>query len=139
MAPLALGVLLLAGLLAFVAPGLSILVIVLASPVLARTWAAVERRKSRDRPATTEERMHALGASTGIVLVAALATSIAFTAVCFPLGLPFFTIEVGPRTRPSPQERANVIGLVVAFGAGGIAGLAAGFFVMRRYWPKKVD
>lgn len=122
-----------AGLLALVAPGLSILLLVLGSPILARTWAAMERRREAGLPVAAEERLRAVVASTGIGLLAALAATIAFAAVCVPIGLPFFTVSA---RGPSEQDR---LGTIAAFVAGGVAGIYAGYYVFRRTWPRSLN
>lgn len=134
LAPLAIAVLALAVLFAFIAPGVSIAILIVASPILARALVAIERRREAGLPVGRKERSHALLMSTGIVILAGLAAAVAFTVVCFPMGLPF--LELGPRPQQQHDTR-NDIGMFVAFASGGIAGLVAGFFVMRRFWPKK--
>jgi tetrahydromethanopterin S-methyltransferase subunit F len=134
-APLALAILGLAVLVAFIAPGVSIAILVAASPILARALVAVERRREAGLPVGRHERLHSLLISTGIVILTGLAAAVAFTAVCFPISLPFFTIS--PRKSPQQISREN-LGMFVAFASGGIAGLVAGFFVMRWFWPKKI-
>lgn len=122
-----------AGLLALVAPGLSILLLVLGSPILARTWAAMERRREAGLPVAAEERLRAVVASTGIGLLAALAATIAFAAVCVPISLPFFLVSA---RGPSVQDR---LGTIAAFVAGGVAGIYAGYYVLRRTWPRSLN
>jgi hypothetical protein len=82
-AAVALGVCILCGALVFVAPGLSILLLVLASPVLARAWAVVERRREAGLPLNAYERLQAVVMSGAMLLLAGLAAIIACVVLCF--------------------------------------------------------
>jgi hypothetical protein len=135
--PVALCMCALAALLAFVAPGLSVLLLVVASPILARAWAVVERRREAGLPVSRGERVRAVLLSTGFVLLAGIASTVAFTAVCFPVGLPFFSLY--PDRLTPRQAQINQIGTIIAFASGACAGIAVGCYVLRRYWPKKVE
>ncbi|HWB13422.1 MAG TPA: hypothetical protein VG826_29630 [Pirellulales bacterium] len=126
-AAVALGVCVLSGALAFVSPGLAVLLLVLASPVLARTWAVVERRREAGLPISAAERVQAIVMSGAMLLLASLAGAIACAVVCVPLGLAVFM-------RPQPSYD----GMIVAFAASVLAALVAGVYVMRRYWPKRI-
>lgn len=125
-----------AGLLALVAPGLSILLLVLGSPILARTWAAMERRREAGLPVAAGERLRAVAASTGIGLLAALAATIAFAAVCVPIGLSFSLIQL---PQPDSGVSISLLGIIMAFVAGGVAGIYAGYYVFRRTWPRSLN
>lgn len=126
-----------AGLSALVAPGFSILLLVLGSPILARTWAAMERRREAGLPVAAGERLRAVVASTGIGLLAALAATIAFAAVCVPISLPFFTVH--RRGLSEKEASINDLGTIAAFVAGGVAGIYAAYYVLRRTWPRSLN
>jgi hypothetical protein len=83
-AAVALGICILCGVLAFVAPGLSVLLLVLASPVLARAWAMVERRREADLPINGYERLQAIITSFAMLILAGFSGAIACAAVCLP-------------------------------------------------------
>jgi hypothetical protein len=126
-AAMALGLCILCGALAFVAPGVAVLLLVLASPVLARAWAMVERRREAGFTISGYERVQAIIASSGMLIVAGLAGAIACVAVCLPLGIASTVLP------PSISD----MGAIMAFSSGGIAGLVACLYVMRRHWPKR--
>lgn len=119
-----------------VAPGVAIVWTVIATSALVRALAAIERRREAGLAIRWEDRFHALTASTGVAVLAGIAATAAFVAVCFPIGLPFFTIN-GPNG-PPPGLTINKIGEACAFLLGFIAAGAAGFFTMKRFWPRKI-
>ena|SRR5579863_9539011 len=128
-AAVALAVCVLCGMLAFVAPGLAVLLLALASPVLARAWAVVERRREAGLPINAYERLQALVMSGAMLLLAGLASAIACFLVCIP-------VVVVASGLPSGPQNAGTILVVALFS---ITALAAGIFVMRRYWPKRIE
>lgn len=126
-AAVAVVVCILCGALAFVAPGLSILLLVLASPVLARAWAAVERRREAGLPISAAQRVQAIVMSGAMLLLAGLAGAIACVVLCIPLGLTVAVLSFG-----GSDDGA----FVTVFGT---AALVAGTYVMGRYWPKRIE
>jgi hypothetical protein len=134
-AAVALGVCILCGALAFVAPGLSVLLLVLAGPVLARARAVVERRREAGLPLNAYERLQALVMSGAMLLLAGLASGVAFFIVCIPAG---GAVAVLSSARGKATWIDNA-GIVVAFTSCSIAALVAGVYVMRKYWPKRIE
>lgn len=120
-----------------VAPGVAIVWTVIATPALVRAVAAIQRRREAGLAINWEDRFHALTASTGVTLLAGIAATAAFVAVCFPTGLPFFDVSGHPGHKRMGFTR-NEIGMFCAFGLGFVAAGAAGFFTMKRFWPRKM-
>jgi hypothetical protein len=104
------------------APGLAIALAILSLPAAVRTIGAVYRRKQRlGGSIGALEKIETFIASLGIVLAIVLGAVIAFTAVCFPLGLASFSFDQG--------------GLVLfAFLAGIAAAIVVALFLGRRLW-----
>lgn len=119
-----------------VAPGVAIVWTVIATPALVRAVAAIQRRREAGFAIRWEDRFHASMASTGVAVLAGIAATAAFVAVCFPTGLPFFTIH-GP-DGPPRGITIDKIGQACAFLLGFVAAGAAGFFIMKRFWPRKI-
>jgi hypothetical protein len=103
-------------------PGLGVLLVVLVVPALVRTFTGAARRKALGTPMSWDQKLITFTASVGIVALIGLAASIAFVAVCFPIGV--LSINAG-----------GMYGIYFAL----IAGLAAGISVLvmlgRTLWP----
>ncbi len=106
-------------------PGLGILLIVLAAPALVRTLLNVSHSKAEGVTLTLPQKAALFLGSLGIVALIALGALIAFVITCVPAG--FVGIETDGN-----------VGIVLAIGAGLIAAGAAGFFLARRLWPRRV-
>ena len=107
-----------------VAPGLGIILLLIAAPALARTVIAAARREADERPLTTRQKVEVFIASTGLMTLVLVASGAAFLATCFPVGLAAFGANFN-----------YGIGLAIAIGT--LAALAAAFFLLRRFWPRK--
>lgn len=110
----------------FAAPGLGVLLAMVFVPAVVRAAAVVKRR--REAAGAHDSRgdiASAVLASAGITFAVWLASAVAFATVCFPLGLLSFDIRTG-----------GGVGMVFAFGLGGLAGLAVFFWFMRKLWPQ---
>ncbi len=125
LAAVALGVCVASAALAFVAPGLAILLLVVASPVLARAWVVVERRRAAGLPINSYHRAQAIVASGAMLLLAFFAATIACVVVCTPLTFAL--------------SWADTPGAIVTVTASGIAALATGIYVMRQNLPERVE
>jgi hypothetical protein len=109
------------------APGLGVGLVFLVTPALARTVVAARRRQARGEPMTVTDQMFAFLGSIGLVLTVGVASLAAFVATCFPIGL-----VVGS------QANVGDVGLYIAIGVGGIAGIAVAFWLLRRYWLRGI-
>ncbi|HJT36213.1 MAG TPA: hypothetical protein VJ783_29600 [Pirellulales bacterium] len=125
-------------LLGWLAPGIGIVWTVIATPTLVRAAAAIKRRREAGVSVSWEDRARALTISAGVAILAGIAATAAFVAVCFPTGLPFFDVSVHPGRKQMGVTR-NEIGMFCAFGLGFVAAGAAGFFTMKRFWPRKMS
>lgn len=105
-----------------VAPGVAIVWTVFATPTLVRAATVTNRRREAGLPVIWEDRVQALMASTGVTLLAGIAACGAFVAAC-TVGLPLTVLKIG---------------IYCAFGLGFVAAGAAGFFTMKRFWPRKI-
>jgi hypothetical protein len=111
-------------------PGLAVAWVIIATPALMGAAVVIRRRRMAGLPTGTAERATALFASVVATLLAIIAASIAFVAVCFPIGLFAFDL-------PGKGERESYgFGMISAFVLGGIAGLAAGFYLFKVLWPR---
>jgi hypothetical protein len=112
-------------------PGLGIVIGLLATPALVRTAWAMNRRRLAGAVVTGDERLAAFVASLGVMAVTLLAACIAFTILCFPLGVVAFNYGTNDFL---------ALGIVIGvLAAGGIA-----FFILRklgslRYYDRPRD
>ncbi|HUY34979.1 MAG TPA: hypothetical protein VMV69_19685 [Pirellulales bacterium] len=120
-----------AGIVGLVAPGLAIAWALIATPALVRASTVIKRRREAGLAVVWEDRLHAGVASIGVALVSAIAGSAAFVAVCFPIGLPFFTLG------PDPRVTGPNVGMIGAYAAGFAAAGVAGFYTMKWFWPPR--
>jgi hypothetical protein len=79
-------------------PGLAVLILVVATPILIRLATDLRQRRAPDRPARGLDSLGCAG-MVGLVFAVLLSAVISFVAVCFPLGLAGFNAasESGPR------------------------------------------
>jgi hypothetical protein len=104
--------------------GLGILLIVVAAPALLRTFMGAARQKARGTPMGWDQKLVTFAASVGIVSAIGLSASIAFVAVCFPVGL-------------LSAAAGGWAGVVVAVLAGLVTGGIVLISVGRSLWPEK--
>lgn len=111
---------------AFIVPGLGVLLGIVFVPAAVRASAVLKRQRAAAAPAAKQVGyFQALLTSGGVMFLVWLAATIAFTIVCFPLGVISFDIRSGPG-----------IGLVVGMILGFFAGLAVYVWLTRRFWPQ---
>lgn len=111
----------------FIVPGLGILLGIVFVPAAVRASAILKRQRAAAAPAAKQVGyFHAMLTSVGVMFLVWLATMIAFTIVCFPLGAIGFDIHKGG------SEAGLVAGLVLGF----VAGLAVFVWLTRRFWPR---
>lgn len=116
----AVGVVCVAAALAWPVPGLAIAWVIIATPALVRAAVVIRRRRAAGLLISGADRATALFASVVATLLAVIAASIAFVAVCFPVGVVF----------------SNSGSLAMAFVLGGIAALAGGVYMFWVLWPR---
>lgn len=104
-------------------PGLGILIGILATPALVRAAWAMNRRRLAGLPVIFEDRMGAFLASLGIMLATLMSFGIAFTIICFPLGLAAF------------GSGADFGVVAMAIVAGAVIASVVAFLVFRRIGP----
>ena len=111
---------------AFFVPGLGVLLGVVLLPAAVRAAAVLKRQENA--ASTTTKRIgffHALLTSAGVMALVWLASAIAFTMICFPLGLISFDIHSG-----------GGVGLILGLILGFAAGPAVLIWLTRRFWPR---
>ena len=110
-------------------PGVGVVLGLVFVPAVIRAAAAIRRKEEagllKDR---SSQVVAAVFVSAGITFVVWLASAVAFTIVCFPLGWLSFGIETG-----------GGIGMILGFVLGGLAGLAVFYWFMRRFWPRPTE
>ncbi|MCA9264599.1 MAG: hypothetical protein KDA60_12145 [Planctomycetales bacterium] len=112
------------------APGLGILVSILAVPAVARTAVRLNIARQQGEPVTTESRLAAFGASFGIVFLAAIASCVSFVVTCFA---GFFGTAAIARTGDwGDIDLPFGIGLT----SGGLTAVGIGIYLMWRFWPR---
>jgi hypothetical protein len=114
---------------AFFAPGILILLLVLATPALVRAGVAGSRETAPSKFAGGPNFFTVFLSSLGITTVVLLAVSIAFFATCFAVG---FGV-MGVTNSLEGITYAFVFGSI----AGAIPGLALAIFLFRRLYPFK--
>ncbi len=107
-------------------PGLGLLLGMVFVPASIRA-AAVMRREAENAssPAKRIGYAQALFASAGVMFLVWLASTIAFSIICFPLGLISFDLHSGPG-----------VGLIAGLILGFLSGLAVFIWLTRKYWPR---
>ena len=114
----------------FAAPGAGILLAMVFVPAMVRAAAVIKRKDMVEASAySTGQMASAVLASAGISIAVWMASAVAFAAVCSPIGLVGGIVGDGIRY----DKMAPV---VLAFGLGGLAGLAVFFWGMKRLWPR---
>ena len=110
----------------FIVPGLGILLGIVFVPAAVRASAVLKRQRAAAAPAARQVGyLHAMLTSAGVMFLVWLASSIAFTIVCFPLGLISFDINSG-----------SGVGLIAGLVLGFVAGLVVFVWLTRRFWPR---
>jgi hypothetical protein len=117
------------GAIGFAVPGLGVVLAMVFIPAVVRAAAVIDRKAQVAGARNSGEQLTvAVFASAGVTFVVWLASTIAFTIVCFPLGLFSFDLNSG-----------GGAGMIFAFGLGGLAGLAVFVWLMRRFWPPPAE
>lgn len=110
----------------FIVPGLGIPLGIVLVPAVIRASAVLKRQRAANAPAARQVGyFQALLTSAGVMFLVWLASTIAFTIVCFPLGAIGWDIYKGPG-----------VGLVAGLILGFFAGLAVFVWLTRRFWPQ---
>jgi hypothetical protein len=117
--------------LALTAPGVLIVVLILATPALIRTILQTSR-PNPDNPFARGPNVATLFLSSlGIVAVVGLASGVAFFTTCFVVCLG--GLSVGSLNRGGPGDWI----LYVSVGAGGVVGLVVAICMLWLLWPQK--
>jgi hypothetical protein len=117
------------GAIGFAVPGLGVVLAMVFIPAVVRAAAVIDRKaKVAGAKNSGEQLTAAVLASAGVTFAVWLASTVAFTIVCFPLGVFSFDINSG-----------GGAGMIFAFGLGGLAGLAVFVWLMKRFWPRSMD
>lgn len=106
-------------------PGLGILLCLLLVPASIRAAAVMRRQAAPASAARQVGYLQALLVSTGVMFLVWLASTVAFTIVCFPLGLISFDVHSG-------GGAGLAFGLILGFASG----LAVFVWLTRRFWPR---
>jgi len=121
---------------AAIAPGLAIVLAVLAVPALIRTSGILGRRQQRGVMSNFVEKILLFVGSFGVILVIVVSVVITFFAICFGGGLGTLSVFefLGKSNFTDP-------GLAILFGF--VVGIAASLWVLiklaRRLWPYRED
>lgn len=114
-------------------PGLGVILGLVFVPAVIRASVAIKRKQEAGRLKDRDsELVAAFFASAGITFVVWLASAVAFTIVCFPLGLVAIGVNNGRNSMATVVE-------FCAFGLGGLAGLIVFFWLMKRRWPQPAE
>jgi hypothetical protein len=120
-----------------IAPGLGVLLVIVASPAWLRTCLNVMRRKVHGRPMSAMEKVGLFVGSLGVVTVVLVAAGVAFYATCWVgFGLGAAASEV-VLPRRGPHYDWVTWGLFAGVGLGIATAIATGFFLLRRLWPHR--
>jgi hypothetical protein len=106
-------------------PGLGILLCLLLVPASIRAAAVMRRQTAPASAAGQVGYLQALLVSSGVMFLVWLASTVAFTIVCFPLGLISFDVHSG-------GGAGLAFGLILGFASG----LAVFVWLTRRFWPR---
>jgi hypothetical protein len=110
-------------------PGLGVILGLVFVPAVIRAAAVMKRRQEAGMSnASGDQIAYAFVVSVGIMFVVWLASAIAFAVICFPLGLLSFDIRSG-----------GGVGIIFAFGLGGLAGLAVFVWFTKKFWPRSAN
>ena len=103
-----------------VAPGLGIVLAILATPALVRTALVAADQEARGRPLTLLEKVGVFAGTLAAVVVVGVTAIVAFVATCFPIGLAGFS-----------AGSAGGVLVFIGFLVGFCAALAAGYGAYR--------
>ncbi|HXT59193.1 MAG TPA: zinc ribbon domain-containing protein [Pirellulales bacterium] len=110
----------------FLWPGLGVFFAIVFVPAVIRAAAVIKRRQETGPlKDPTGQMVTALFASAGVTIAVWMASAVAFAAVCTPVGLVAISIDSG-----------SAVAEILAFGLGGLAGLAVFYWFMRKLWPR---
>jgi hypothetical protein len=109
----------------FVVPGLGIPLGIVLVPAAVRAAALLKRQQSAGSPPVRQIGFfHALLASAGVTFLVWLASAVACAFICTPVGIAAAGLKAG-----------GDAAMVLAFGSGGLTGLAVFYLLMKQNWP----
>lgn len=109
------------------APGLGILLIIVATPALVRTCVVGAREKRAGHSLSIGEKVVAFLASSAIIVLVGVAGFIAFQIACWGSCAMIAGI----------QKKESENALLVGLGTGGIAGIGTIIWLVWKTWPRK--
>jgi hypothetical protein len=114
------------------APGVGIVLAILAIPPLVRTWRVANHRQTQGHPLSARDRIGIFLAALGIAVGIGVAAGVAFFATCF------MGFVAGSGISGIWAKGYDTLGWGVLTGGlfGLAAGGAAGYFLIRHLWPK---
>jgi hypothetical protein len=119
--------------LAIDAPGILIILLVVAAPVLIRTM-IVARKQTQGTPMTGPAMAGFFFSTLGVIVMVGLASFAAFYATCFVVCLG--GLAVGNVIQPRGDSAITLL-LVASVGAGLVPGCAVAYTLLRRFWPRR--
>jgi hypothetical protein len=114
------------------APGVGIVLAILAIPPLVRTWRVAHRRQAQGYLLSVRDRIHVFFAALCMVILIGMVAGIAFAATCFTGLFGGFAVNAIAHGDETPIA----LGAAVGTGLGLIAAAAVAAFLFRRLWPK---
>lgn len=105
-------------------PGLGVVLLLVSTPALIRTLVAVSRSKAAGRPIGGWDKVVLFAGSLWVVALIWLGSLIAFVATCFPLGFALAQVDLNA--------------ILLAIGAGILVAGTAGFYLIRKLWPRRI-
>lgn len=115
--------------LALEAPGVLILLLILATPAWIRTLIALSRQRAAGAPPSGPVVVGTFLSSLGVVVLTAVASVAAFFATCFAVCL-------GGLALSNKKSNYDMV-MIAAVGAGLVPGIAIAVFLFRLFWRRK--
>ncbi len=114
------------------APGVLLVLLILATPALIRTVVALSRQQTPGAPPSGLAAVGTFLSSLGVVAIIGLASAAAFYATCFAVclgGLALHDMRGG--------GKSGEWIMVASVGAGLVPGLIVAVWLFRRFWPRR--
>jgi len=114
------------------APGILVILFIVATPVLIRTM-IVSRKETPAGPMTGPGMVGFFFSTLGVIVMVGLASFAAFYATCFVVCLGF--LGTGGVGRGGRWNEGTI--LIASIGAGLVPGLFVAYWLFRRLWPRR--
>jgi hypothetical protein len=115
-----------------VAPGVGVVLAILATPAAVRTAIASSRREAKGLPMAGGERLWAFAGSLGVIIVTGVASAAAFSGLCF--GGVFLGAA---KSGPGNPYGGLAVGMFVGGGVGVLVAIFVFYKMARWLWPIK--